>query len=145
MAKAAKLAAEETEITQPGVDHTANDPDPLDGLGEKTNESPIAEDGGQTLTGPTAEEAAKGEDGSKRTKSAKRAEAVAVAKATEGEPEFKEVLVTSLSDYFITQQPKHKDAKEQYWIRPSSTDAQWAFDDEWLRMNIKAGLLKLHV
>lgn len=145
MAKAAKLAAEETKITQPGVDYTANDPDPLDGLGEESNSSPIAEDGGQTLTGPTAEEAAKGEDGSKRTKAAKRAEAVAEAKATDGEPSFKEVLVISLNDYYMSQQPNHKDAKEQYSIRPSSTDTQWAFDDEWLRMNIKAGLLKLHV
>lgn len=146
MAKTAELAAEPTTQTKPGEDLTKGDVDAAKEVGPTDKKAPVLDDGGQTPIGPTTEEAAAGEDGSKRSKAAKKAAAVAEAEAelkADEEPTFKEVMVVSLNDYGMNQQVDHANATRSiYFIRPSE-DPQRAFDDQWLRNNVKAGLLKI--
>lgn len=146
MTRVAKMAAEEGKPTL-GTDITKDDLDAAAEVGPTETAAPVVEDGGQTLTGPTAKEAAEGKDGSDRSKAAKLAkgkkEAAEQAEKDE-QPTYKEVFVVSLSAYQITQQPGHEAARAEYFISPNKPDdPQRAFDDPWLRMNIKAGLLKL--
>lgn len=144
--KTAPLAADPAaEEQKPGEDVGKDDVDAAAEIGPTEQAAPVVEDGGQTKSGPTVEEAAKGEDGSKNSKAAKAAadKAEAKAQAEKGEqPTFKEVFVFSLNTYNMSQQPSHVDAKERYILKPG-TDPQRAFDDQWLRNNISAGLLKL--